>query len=82
MVGEWREVPLDELVEVYDGPHATPKMTPAQYSWVSQISHAGDLNYRTQSISRKKTSGNGLDGSPRSRVTLCSHMKHDLEKRP
>ena len=27
MVGEWREVRLDELVEVYDGPHATPRKT-------------------------------------------------------
>ena len=27
MGGEWREIQLDELVDVYDGPHATPKKT-------------------------------------------------------
>ncbi len=27
MVGEWREVRLGEIAEIYDGPHATPKKT-------------------------------------------------------
>jgi len=26
-VGEWREVPIGELAEIYDGPHATPSKT-------------------------------------------------------
>ncbi|MES0873160.1 restriction endonuclease subunit S [Sinimarinibacterium thermocellulolyticum] len=27
MAGEWREVPIGELAEIYDGPHATPPKT-------------------------------------------------------
>jgi len=29
MGGEWRETTLGDLVEIFDGPHATPKKTPA-----------------------------------------------------
>ena len=29
MVGDWHEVPLGELVEIFDGPHATPPKTGA-----------------------------------------------------
>jgi type I restriction enzyme S subunit len=27
MAGEWREVPIGELAEIFDGPHATPPKT-------------------------------------------------------
>ncbi len=27
MAGQWREVPLREIVQIYDGPHATPQKT-------------------------------------------------------
>jgi type I restriction enzyme S subunit len=27
MAGEWREVPIGQLAEIYDGPHATPPKT-------------------------------------------------------
>ena len=41
MVGEWREAQLNELVEVYDGPHATPKKTDSGpiFLGISNLAH-------------------------------------------
>ncbi|EQD42050.1 type I restriction-modification system S subunit, partial [mine drainage metagenome] len=41
MAGEWRELQLDELVEVYDGPHATPKKTDSGpiFLGISNLAH-------------------------------------------
>lgn len=41
MAGEWREARLDALVEVYDGPHATPEKTPSGpiFLGISNLAH-------------------------------------------